>query len=217
LTKHRRGLYPLEPFTTEECGAVIDQVEKIGNEFLKKHGTRLVFASDEFYLKAKRPIPTPEFYEGYPQLENGVGMLRSFSEEFGMCTEDLRDGITSFTPRTVSLVTGVAAYPTVKALTDRLSELCPGLKINVYKIINKFFGESITVTGLLTGKDICEQLSGCELGDELLIPKNALRAGEDVFLCDMTVDRMSEILGVKVRPAGDDGYGLAEAILNPAD
>lgn len=217
LTKHRDGLYPLSDFTPEEASDIIDLIDSYGDKAFKLHGVRLVYAADEFYLKSSRPIPPADHYDGYPQLENGVGMLRSFSDEFGMCVEDLADGITSFTPRTVSVVTGVAAYPTVKALTDRLSELCPGLKINVYKIINKFFGESITVTGLLTGKDICEQLSGRELGDELLIPKNALRAGEDVFLCDMTVDRMSEILGIRVRPAGDDGYGLAEAILNPAD
>jgi NifB/MoaA-like Fe-S oxidoreductase len=98
-------------------------------------------------------------------------------------------------------------------LKEKLSVLCPEITLNVYKIINNFFGESITVSGLLTGKDICEQLKGQNLGEELLIPENALRHGEDVFLCGMTVGEMSETLGVKVTPAGSDGYGLVEAIL----
>jgi len=213
LTKFRDKLYPLTDFSREEAAEVIDLIDSFAERFKEANGTRLVYPADEFFLKAKRPIPDAEYYEEYPQLENGVGMLRSFSDEFGMCIDDVADGVSSYVPRRVSLVTGVAAYDTVSELARRIGELCPGLDIRVYKIINKFFGESITVTGLLTGKDICEQLEGCELGDELLIPHNALRSGEEVFLCNMTVSEMSERLSVKVRPAGADGYGLAEAIL----
>ena len=115
--------------------------------------------------------------------------------------------------RTVSLVTGVASYPMMMGLKEKLAVLCPEITLNVYKIVNNFFGESITVSGLLTGKDICEQLLDKSLGDELLIPENALRHGEDVFLCGMTVGELSEKLGVAVTPSGSDGYGLVEAIL----
>ena len=214
LTKFRDRLFPLTDFTPEEAGAVIDTVDRFGEEFREKLGTRLVFAADEFYLKARRSIPETDYYEDYPQLENGVGMIRSFSDEFMMCVEDLADEALSDSPRAVSLATGVAAYPTVKALADKLMAICPNLTVNIYKIINNFFGESITVSGLLTGKDIYEQLKDKSLGDELLIPENALRSGEDVFLCDMTVGELSDKLSVKVRPAGADGYGLARAIIS---
>jgi len=214
LTKFRDKLYPLTDFTPDEAGAVIDTVNSFGDALKEKHGSRVFFAADEFYLKSGRTIPDAEYYEDYPQIENGVGMLRSFSDEFGMCIEDVENlSEKKIKSRTVSLVTGVAAYPTVIRLTDKLMQICSGLQINVYKIVNNFFGESITVSGLLTGKDIFEQLTGKELGDELLVPHNALRHGEDVFLCGMTTGELAEKLGVKVTPSGADGYELAEAIL----
>ena len=214
LTKFRDKLYPLTDFTPEEAGAVIDTVNAFGEKLLSKLGTRLVYCADEFYLKAGREIPDSDYYEDYPQLENGVGMIRSFSDEFSMCIEDLEEEAKSFKERTVSLATGVAAYPTVKELSCRLMAICPGLTVNIYKIINNFFGESITVSGLLTGKDIYEQLKDKDLGDELIIPENALRFGEDVFLCNMTVGELSDKLSVKVRPSGSDGYELARAIIS---
>ena len=141
-------------------------------------------------------------------------MLRSFSDEFGMALEDVAEfSQESHGKRTVSIVTGVASYPMMMGLRDKLALLCPEVTVNVYKIVNNFFGESITVSGLLTGKDICDQLADKSLGDELLIPENALRHGEDVFLCGMTVGEMSEKLGVAVTPSGADGYALVEAIL----
>ncbi len=218
LTRFRDKLYPLTDFTKEEAGAVIDTINRFGEENLRQNGTRLVYAADEFYLKAGRSIPDSDYYEDYPQLENGVGMLRSFSDEFtdGVSDpEQLSRAVSA--ERTVSVATGVAAYPTVRALCDRLTELCPGLHVNVYRIINNFYGESITVSGLLTGRDIAEQLKGCELGDELLIPANALRTGEDVFLCNMTVDELSERLGVRVTPSGSDGFEFIDALLGLAD
>ncbi|MBQ8528223.1 MAG: DUF512 domain-containing protein [Clostridia bacterium] len=214
LTKFRDKLYPLTDFTPEEAGAVIDTVNAFGEKLLSKLGTRLVYCADEFYLKAGRDIPDADYYEDYPQLENGVGMIRSFSDEFSMCIEDLEDEAKSSKERTVSLATGVAAYPTVKELSCRLMAICPGLTVNIYKIINNFFGESITVSGLLTGKDIYEQLKDKDLGDELIIPENALRFDEDVFLCNMTVGELSDKLSVKVRPSGSDGYELARAIIS---
>ncbi len=214
LTKFRDKLYPLTDFTPDEASAVIDIINEFGDAHKAKHGERLFFAADEFYLKSGRELPPTEYYEDYLQIENGVGMLRSLIDEYELELSDIvKYGEAGKTSRAVSIATGVAAYPTVLSLAKRLTELYSGLKINVYEIKNKFFGESITVSGLLTGKDICEQLLGKELLDELLIPKNALRQGEDVFLCDMTVDGLSSKLGVPVRAVESDGYELLHAIL----
>ncbi|MBQ7389868.1 MAG: DUF512 domain-containing protein [Clostridia bacterium] len=220
LTRHRDGLYPLADFTPEEAAAVIDMIDSIANEQLEKNGSRQFFAADEFYLKSGRPLPDTDYYEDYPQLENGVGMLRSFSDEFGMALEDVEDILSRFSgPRTVTAVTGAASYPMIKGFADKLSALCEGLCINVVKIINNFFGESITVSGLLTGRDIYEQVRGLELGDELLIPSSALRADECDFLCGMTLAELSDKLGLKVTPVDNDGYAFAEAVfgVDPLD
>ena len=213
LTKHRDGLYPLTDFTKEEAAAVIDATDEIAKEQLEKYGSRQFFCADEFYLKAQRPIPDTEYYEDYPQIENGVGMLRSFSDEFGMAVEDV-DYLVSVLEgeRTVTVATGVASYDMLADFSDRLMAICPRLHVNTVKIINNFFGESITVSGLLTGKDIYEQLDGVSLGDELLIPANCLRAEDNDFLCGMTFDELSERLGVKLRAVGSDGYEFAEAL-----
>ena len=214
LTKFREKLYPLTDFTKEEAGEIIDMINTFGDAHKEKHGTRLFYVADEFYLKAEREIPDAEYYEDYPQLENGVGMIRSCSDEFGLALENAVDlSETLNKKRSISLVTGVASYPMIKEQVDRLCLLCPNLNVQIYEIVNNFFGRSITVSGLLTGKDICEQLEGKALGEELLIPQNCLRHGEDVFLCGMTVGEMSERLGVTVRTSGSDGYELAEAIL----
>ena len=214
LTKHRDGLYPLADFTPDEAAAIIDMIDSVAEEQLQSHGSRQFFAADEFYLKSGRPLPPTEYYEDYPQIENGVGMLRSFSDEFGMALEDLQSLLESFSgQRRVTVVTGVASYDMIKAFADKLSMLCPGLSVNVVKIINEFFGESITVSGLLTGRDIYDQLEGMELGDEILIPASALRAEEDDFLCGMTRLELSDKLGVKVSAVGNDGYAFAEMLL----
>ena len=210
LTEHRDGLYPLTDFTAEEAGAVLDMIDSVAQENLQKHGSRIFFAADELYLKAGRPIPSEEYYEGYPQIENGVGMLRSMNEEL---TAALEEATATDASRTVSVVTGVASYDMIKGKCDEIMRKIPGLQIKVYKIVNNFFGKSITVSGLLTGKDIYEQLLGKELGDLLLVPANALRAGEEVFLCDMTVDELAERLGVRVLPTRDDGYEFVDHLL----
>ncbi len=214
LTKFRDKLYPLTDFSKDEAGQIIDMINSVGDSHKEKHGTRLFYAADEFYLKAEREIPDAEYYEDYPQIENGVGMIRSCSDEFGLALENAEDLMEVLNKkRSISLVTGVASYPMIKEQVDKLETLCPNLSVNIYEIVNNFFGRSITVSGLLTGKDICEQLEGKPIGEELLIPQNCLRHGEDVFLCGMTVDEMSERLGVPVRTSGNDGYELAEAIL----
>ncbi len=210
LTKHRDGLYPLSDFTREEAGEIIDTVESFAEEQKRKTGSRMFFAADELYLKAGRPIPDAEYYEGYPQIENGVGMLRSFSEDFEAGFEDTG---ASDMPRTVSVATGVAAYPMIADMATRVEKKRAGMSIKVYKIENKFFGEAITVAGLLTGRDIYEQLRGEDLGDLLYVPRNALRAGEDTFLCGMTVSELSDKLGAEVVPVTNDGYELALTLL----
>ena len=213
LTKHRDGLYPLTDFTPEEAAAVIDMIDSGANEQLEKHGSRQFFAADEFYLKSGRPIPPTEYYEEYAQIENGVGMLRSFSDEFGMAIEDVEYMLESVKgERTVTVATGVAAYDMIATFAKRIGDIAPDVHVNVVKIINKFFGESITVSGLLTGKDIYEQLMDKELGDELIIPESALRKTDEDFLCGMTLKELSDKLGIKVTPVGNDGYTFAEAV-----
>ena len=215
LTKHREGLCPLSDFTCEEAGAVIDLVEKKASECLEKHGERVFFAADEFYLKAGRPLPEGVYYESYPQIDNGVGLLRSMLDEFEYIYSDAaavwkKSGVKA---RKVTLATGTAAYPFMRAMAMDLCSACPGLEINVECIRNNFFGESITVAGLLTGKDIYEQLSGKELGDELLIPAASLREEDEDFLCGMTVDELADKLSVPILASDGDGISLVEAML----
>ncbi|MBO5269454.1 MAG: DUF512 domain-containing protein [Clostridia bacterium] len=214
LTRFRENLTPLELFSEEECREVVRMITAFGDECLRETGSRMFFPADEFYVKGGLPLPTEEFYEGYPQIENGVGMLRSFETEFGFGLEDLAADASSVRlPRTVSVATGVAAYDYIKNLCDTLSQALPGLTVRVYRIENHFFGESITVAGLLTGKDMKEQLTGQMLGDALLIPCNTLRADGDLFLCGMTPGELSEALGVPVIPAPNDGEAFVRTVL----
>ena len=214
LTKFREKLFPLTDFNKEEAGRVIDMIDSVGEKMLMEHGSRMFFAADELYIKAGRPIPEEEYYEGYPQIENGVGMIRSFLEDFNIAWEDISDMSDSLSEkRCVSVATARAAYPFVKKACDMLSGFIKNLEVNVYEIVNEFYGESITVTGLLTGQDMYSQLVGKVLGDELFIPENALKADEDIFLCGMTLSELSEKLGVKVTPLEADGYEFVRAIL----
>lgn len=214
LTKFRDGLYPLSDFTADEAAEIIDAVDSVAEKMLERHGSRMFFAADELYLKAGREIPEDDYYEEYPQIENGVGMLRSFAEEFGMAWEDIADMKNALEkPRAVSVATGVASYPMIRKLAGKLVGFVRNLDIKVYPIENNFYGKSITVSGLLTGKDISEQLRGQELGDELFIPENCLRDGEDVFLCGMTRSELSDLLGVKVSVSENDGYEFVRSML----
>ena len=214
LTKFREGLYPLELFNQEEAAAVIAQVNAFGEECLKKYGTRLFYCADELYLKAGIPLRGEDYYEDYSQIENGVGMLTSLAAEFDFEMEDLADVLTDFKPpRTVSLATGVAAYGQIASMAKRLAERVPGLTVRVYRIVNRFFGETVTVSGLLTGTDLVDQLAGEELGDELLFPESMLKADEDIFLDDMTPATLSRKLGVPVRPCRSEGGAFVRAVL----
>ena len=214
LTKYREKLYPLEAFSPEECAAVIEQVNAFGEECLQKFGTRIFYCSDEFYVRAGLPLPPEEYYEDYSQIENGVGMLTSMKSEFDFeldYLDELLDGFRA--PRTVSVATGIAAHEHISSLAKELMARVDGLTVNVYPIVNNFFGPSVTVAGLLTGTDVVEQLSGKDLGDELLFPAVMLRADGDVFLDDMTPAELSERLGVPVCPSENDGAKLIASLL----
>ena len=214
LTKFRDRLYPLSDFSPEEAREVIALIDSVAEKMFEEHGSRMFFAADEFYLKSGIPIPEADYYEGYPQIENGVGMLRSFMDDFSLAWEDISDMQDCLTEeRCVSIATGVASYPMINEMAKRLESFIKGLKVSVYEIKNCFYGESITVSGLLTGKDMSEQLSGKDLGEELFIPENCLKDGEDVFLCGMTVDELSSSLGVKITVSENDGYEFVRAIL----
>ena len=209
LTRYREKLYPLECFSKEESAQVIAQVDRFAHELEAKTGSRMFFCSDEFYLKAELPLPEEDYYEGYPQIENGVGMITSLVTEFHGELDYLDEYLAGYkAPRHISIATGVAAYDTIKQMAVELEARIEGLQVDVYKIINHFFGETITVSGLLTGKDIAEQLEGKELGELLLFPENALRAGEDIFLDDMTPDELSQRLNVAVGPSRNSGEGF---------
>ena len=203
LTDHREGLYPLTPFTPQECAAIIDQIDGFGEKMKEEYDERVFYPSDEFFLTAGRPFPPEAYYDGYPQLENGVGMSTMFLSDADYAISRLSDRELSLVPRrTVSVATGKAAYPLIRHAGDLLMSRCPQLCVKVYPIENRTFGKNITVSGLLTGRDIAFALKGEKLGELLLFPKSALRAVEQDFLCGMTPDELSVELGIPVKASG---------------
>ena len=210
LTKHREGLPELKPFDKERALKTVEILERFGEETKKATGQRKVFASDEFYILAEKPIPEADFYEDFLQLENGVGLWALLKSEASSAIEDAE---VLENERTVSIATGVSAYPLIAEIVDKLKKKCHNLTVNVYPIKNEFFGEQITVSGLITGGDILNQLEGKKLGDELLIPSSMLRHENDLFLDDMHIDTLGERLGVKVTAVNNDGYELVYNIL----
>ncbi|MBR6044648.1 MAG: DUF512 domain-containing protein [Ruminococcus sp.] len=210
VTKFREGLYPLRPFTREEAGAVIDIIERKAAECLEKWDTRMCYPADEFYLLAGRDIPEAEFYEDYPQYENGVGLMRSLYDEV---VEALESCDTDIPKRKVTLATGTAAEEFHRTLSKMIMKRIPQLTIEVVGIVNHFFGETITVAGLVTGGDLIDQLKERDLGDQLLIPSVMLKADEPVFLDDLTVDDVEKALGITIRPSRNDGFDYLDCIL----
>lgn len=217
LSKYREGLYPLEPFEKEDAEAVIDLIEKWQKVFYQKYGLHFIHASDEWYILAGRELPEEERYDGYLQLENGVGMLRLLLTEFEAAMEELANHGERFPDKNlqkeVSMATGKLAYPYINRMAERIGEEYPGLKVYIYPITNDFFGERITVSGLLTGQDILKQLMGKNLGEKLLLPQNVLRSGETVFLDDMTVAELENALQVTVDIVKSSGQDFVESIL----
>lgn len=211
LTRFREGLCHLEPYTPAQAEGVLRQVEAFAARFLAEHGTSLAWCSDEFYLIAGRPLPEKSYYEDMAQLENGVGMLRLLKSQAQMALEDAEP---ETAPTPFSIATGVSAAPFLQEIIDIAREKCGNIKGAVYPIRNRFFGETITVSGLITGQDLVEQLAGKDLGERLLIPSNMLRTGERVFLDDLSVEQVEQALGVPVTVVeADSGFDLADAIL----
>lgn len=225
ITKYREGLYPLELFTKEEAEAVIDMIEGYQQKFYEEYGLHFIHASDEWYILAEREFPEEERYDGYIQLENGVGMMRLLMEEFDEAFGKLIKSETYETEKenishTVTIATGRLAYRTIQTLADRLMQAFPNLRVHVLAIRNDFFGETITVSGLITGQDLIAQMKevkdkGIDTGERLLIPINMLRSNEEVFLDDITVQMVEEELHMKVTAVESDGGDLIEAVLNP--
>jgi len=210
LSKFRDGLYKLECFNRETAGDALDIIAEFQKNFLEKYGTRLVFPSDEFFLIAGREIPDYDYYEDFSQYENGVGMIRSIEDEF---LQALEDSDYDNHRRKISIATGYSAYDTMKKFSVLAEKKYSGLECNVYSIRNDFFGETITVTGLITAQDIIKQLENKNLGEELLISSSMLRRDTDIFLDDLTVGDVEKKLGVKIVPVENDGYLLLDAVL----
>lgn len=203
MTKYREGLYSLKPFDRDDCLGIIKQIDKWQKLFLEKYNSRMVYLADEFYIKAEVPLPDAVEYEDYPQLENGVGMASLFKEEFINTIKEIKE----VKHKKVGIVTGTIS----KDIMCELASMVKGADVTVYPIRNEFFGETITVTGLLTGGDIINQLKDKDLGHEILLSENLLRAGTEVLLDDVTVNEISEKLGVKVRIV-TDGCDLAKKL-----
>lgn len=213
LTKYRDGLFPLAPFTKEEAAEVIEVINRHGEQSLQRRGERLFFAADEFYLKAELPLPSPDYYEGYPQLDNGVGMITCMDEEFSSAMEYLSEDHDTSVVRSFSIATGRAAYDFISKITKTLCDACPGLSGQVYQIENRFFGPEITVAGLICGCDLYDQLKDKPLGERLYISSTMLRDGGDLFLDDVSLTELSEKLGVPIIPVEPDGDAFIKALL----
>ncbi len=210
LTKFRDGLYPLEPFTKEDAIQVLETIHKWQNRIIKEHHTHMIHASDEWYILAERDLPQEDNYDGYPQLENGVGMIRLFLNEV---TEELAGREGDDRAHTVSVATGLLAEPYIRQAAEEVKAIYPNITVQVYPITNYFFGEKITVAGLLTGQDLSEQLREKDLGERLFLSCNVLRDGETVFLDDMTVEELENTLQTPIGIVKSDGKDFVHAIL----
>ncbi len=214
LSKYRDGLYPLEPFDREDAEYLIEQVERWQKIMMERHGIHFIHASDEWYILAGKKLPEETRYDGYLQLENGVGMMRLLETEVKERLAGLEGDNREFT---ASVATGKLAAPFIQQYMKLIQEKFPNIKVNVYTIRNDFFGERITVSGLITGADLREQLKDRELGEKILIPCNMLRSGEDVFLDDLTVDDIREALGTELVVVDEPGADLVDCVINPPD
>lgn len=211
LTQYREGLEKLESFTKEDAINVITLIEKWQNKLYKEYGLHFIHASDEWYILAEQEVPNEERYDGYFQLENGVGMMRLLTEEFKTALDEVQGDDRK---RSISIATGKLAFPSIKKLASKIQVKFPEITINVYAIQNDFFGEKITVSGLLTGQDIKSQLLGKDLGERLLLPCNVLRSGEEVFLDDMTLTELQNALQVKVDIVKSSGQDFVNACID---
>ncbi len=214
LTMHREGLFPLEAFDGEDAKEVIEIIDKMRKENMEKYGERIVQAADEWYILAKKELPGEDYYDGYPQLDNGVGCITSQKNEIKNEIEYQKEnGYKIDKKRKVSVVTGVAAYGFIKESCEMLEKEFENLKVNVYCAINHFFGETITVAGLLTGSDMYECLKDKDLGEKLFIPSVTLKHGTELFLDNMSMSGLSEKLNIEIEPTLPDGLDFVRKII----
>ena len=210
VTKFRDGLTKIDPFNRDEAREVLDQIHSWQRKLKEQYGNRFVHASDEWFLLAELPLPDEEYYEGYGQIENGVGMLRSFISEFEACLKEVTGDNRT---REVSIATAKLAYPMICYFAEELEKKFPNLKVHVYCIKNYFFGETITVTGLMTAGDIIKQVKDQALGEELLLPENVLKADEPIFLDDITLSEFQKTLQVPVNIVQSNGQDFIEKVI----
>lgn len=215
LTRYRENLYPLVPYNKETAGQTIDIIEKMGDECVKKHGRRIFFPGDEFYLLAEREIPSPEFYEDFSALEDGIGMIAYLTDDVGWKLEDL-DADESLCHK-VTIACGEGVFPYMKRIMSMINEKFPNITINTRAIKNNFFGGGVNVSGLVTGGDLIDQLRGDDLGDRLIIPSSMLRFENDLFLDDVSTDDVERELGVTLVPVNNNGNDLVEAVIAGKD
>ena len=215
ISRHREGLYPLEPFDREDAKAVLKTIHTLQDQFMDEYGTHFVHASDEWYILAGESLPEEDNYDGYVQLENGVGMLRLQEREFHEALEEARFSESSkLFEKHCTIATGKLAGPFLKELVKDLTAVYPNIHVDVVEVTNDFFGPQITVSGLLTGQDIVAQLKNRTLGSELLLPVNVLRSGEDVLLDDMHINEIEKSLQVPVRIVQSNGNDLFDALVS---
>lgn len=215
LTRYRENLYPLVPYNKETAGQTIDIIEKMGDECVKKHGRRIFFPGDEFYLLAEREIPSPEFYEDFSALEDGIGMIAYLTDDVGWKLEEL-DADESLCHK-VTIACGEGVFLYMKRIMSMINEKFPNITINTRAIKNNFFGGGVNVSGLVTGGDLIDQLRGDDLGDRLIIPSSMLRFENDLFLDDVSTDDVERELGVTLVPVNNNGNDLVEAVIAGKD
>lgn len=210
ITKFRDKLTPLEPFSSEEAMEVIETIHRWQNIFLTHYETRFIYGGDEWYINAGLPIPDEDSYEGYPQIENGVGMLRSFMDEFYSYFNELSGDERT---KELSIATGALASPYISRMVKDIGDKFPNIKIHIHTIENEFFGENITVAGLITGGDLIEQLRDKALGESLLLPDVLLRHGESILLDDITIEDIERTLQTRISIVQSDGKSFIDSIL----
>lgn len=215
LTRYRENLYPLVPYNKETAGQTIDIIEKMGDECVKKHGRRIFFPGDEFYLLAEREIPSPEFYEDFSALEDGIGMIAYLTDDVGWKLEEL-DADESLCHK-VTIACGEGVFPYMKRIMSMINEKFPNITINTRAIKNNFFGGGVNVSGLVTGGDLIDQLRDDDLGDRLIITSSMLRFENDLFLDDVSTDDVERELGVTLVPVNNNGNDLIEAVIAGKD
>lgn len=215
LTRYRENLYPLVPYNKETAGQTIDIIEKMGDECIKKHGRRIFFPGDEFYLLAEREIPSPEFYEDFSALEDGIGMIAYLTDDVGWKLEEL-DADESLCHK-VTIACGEGVFPYMKRIMSMINEKFPNITINTRAIKNNFFGGGVNVSGLVTGGDLIDQLRDDDLGDRLLIPSSMLRFENDLFLDDVSTDDVERELNITLIPINNNGNDLVEAVIAGKD